>query len=341
MITEELREGYNYVAELVRELDADAEGVALDDDAQTSWDEGVEYLSTTRAQIEQIEARDKALEQVRRFDVPGDAGARDFQVPKVVEKDLDVRSASQGEVRDASMKIIEEARWLAPEIQESAERAINKRSSNYSGDLIARKLVATEREEYRSAFQKNALGQSHLLTDDERRAELEVRAMSQTTTAGGFAIPTLIDPTVLITNGTGLLGIVPHCRVETITNDAWKGVSAGNTEWSFDAEAAEVSDDTSTFAQPTVTAHMARGFIPFSIEIQGDYPNFASSMATLLSDGYQDLLAEKLMTGTGSDQPWGIFVTTTTTVDVTTDNTFGAEDIDAVWKAVPEKFRAR
>jgi HK97 family phage major capsid protein len=150
----------------------------------------------------------------------------------------------------------------------------------------------------------------------------------------------LIDPTIIVTTGTGLLGLLPHIRIENITSKEWKAVTAGATAWSFDAESAEVSDDASTFAQPTVTTHKAQALIPFSIEIGQDYPGFASEMSTLLSEGYYDLLANKIMTGTGTVEPWGLFVATTTTVDVTTDNTFGAADIDKVWAALPEKRRA-
>jgi len=45
----------------------------------------------------------------------------------------------------------------------------------------------------------------------------------------------------------------------------WKGVSSSGVTWSFGAEATEVSDDSPVLAQPSVTVHMARGFIPFSI----------------------------------------------------------------------------
>lgn len=52
---------------------------------------------------------------------------------------------------------------------------------------------------------------------------------------------------------------------KTVTTNIWKGVSSSGVSWSFDTEASEVSDDSAVLAQPSVTVHMARGFIPFSI----------------------------------------------------------------------------
>ena len=304
-------------------------------------DELADLIPAQRDAIARSEKRDEVIEAAtRQADVP--ELAVDFQVQRKVDSDVDLRTATRSEIRDAAKKLIDGAgEYLRPEQQSSALRNAGSSTSDRDGDLIARRIVATERPEYRQAFMKAMSGRGELMSDAERRAAEEVRAMSLTDAAGGYGVPVLIDPTVLTTDGTGLLGILPYCRVETITNDAWKGVSAGHTAWSFDAEATEVSDDTSTFAQPTVTAQKAQGFIPFSVEIEQDYPGFAAEMSMLLAEGYSDLLAQKLAVGTGTNEPWGIFVTTTTTVDVTTDNTFGADDIDKVWGALGEKFRSR
>ena len=323
----------------VREL-ADLEESTPEADARL--DELVEIIPALRNEIDRTEKREQIIASARvQADIPELRADFHIQTRTAGPADLDVRTADVTEIRDVARKSIDEARWLTPTQQESVEKMLDRRSENFDGALVARQLVVSERPEYRSAFQKGMAGVPHLMTEDERRADAEFRAMSTTTTAGGFGIPVLIDPTVLTTDGTGLLNILPYMNIQPITNNVWKGVSAGHTAWSFDAESAEVSDDASTFAQPTVTAHKAQALIPYSIEIEQDYPGFASEMSMLLSEGYQDLLAEKLATGTGSDQPWGVFITTTTTVDVTTDNTFGAADIDTVWAALGEKFRSR
>ena len=55
-----------------------------------------------------------------------------------------------------------------------------------------------------------------------------------------------------------------------VTN-VFKPVTSAGISWSFDAEAAAVSDDSPTLGQPSVTVFMARGFVPFSIEVEQDY----------------------------------------------------------------------
>lgn len=337
--TPELREALEALEAEVRELAA-TEEITEEQDARFA--ELTEEVPAARAAVAKSEARDALVESARKqANIP--ELRNDFQIARGVETNLDLRSASRTEVRDAAKKLIDEADHMTAEAQSSALRNASHSTTDRDGDTIARMIVASERDEYKSAFMKSMSGRESLMTDVERRAVEEFRAMSSTDGAGGYAVPTLIDPTVITTDGSGDLGILPYCRIETITNDAWKGVSAGHTAWSFDAEAAEVSDDTSTFTQPSVPAESARGFIPFSIEIGQDFPDFANQMGMLLREGYDDLLAENLATGagSGSNAPWGVFTTTTTKVDVTTDNTFGADDLDKVWAALGEKFRSR
>lgn len=317
------------------------EDITPEDDAALTA--GLDELEARKAELDEVEARQARIDAARAIVTDKAPGFDAPQVLKRTATDVDVRSATRLEVRDAAQKLIDEAhRFIPAERQEAVARLVDRGSDrNYDADRVNRYLVATETDAYRSAFGKAISSPTPVFTPAEAAAVNEARAMSLTTTAGGFGIPVLIDPTVIVTTGTGLLGILPHIRVEQITSKEWKAVTAGATAWSFDAEAAEVSDDASTFAQPTVTAHRAQALIPFSIEIGMDYPNFASEMSVLLADGYADLLANKLMTGTGTAEPWGLFIATTTTVDVTTDNTFGAADIDKVWAALPEKHRAR
>lgn len=329
-----------------------AELSTLDDitpEQDARLDEALSELDTRTAELNKAEERAARVAAVREAQEAGTVtesrGVDSFQYMRRTETRVDAATAPISEVRDAARKIIDEARWTPDRKREAAERILFRNTGNLSGDKIARRLVVTETPEYRSAFLKGVLGRGDEMTEAERRAVSEVRAMSLTDTAGGYGVPVLIDPTVLITDGQGLTGILAYSRVETITNDAWKGVSAAHTAWSFDSEGAQVSDDASTFAQPEVPVYTARGFIPYSYEVGMDYPGFATEMGRLLEDGYLDLLAEKLATGAGSTEPTGVFTaldaTAASEVTVVTDGVFQAADIDKVWKELPEKFRAR
>lgn len=261
----------------------------------------------------------------------------------------DVRSMKRAEARDAAMRVLDGAseRMVSARAKEAVANLVDTHDNFTDGDAIARRLLLTENDQYRSAFVKVLRdGNLAALTPEESRAVNEFRTQNiATDTSGGFGIPVLIDPTIIVTTGTTASPLLNAMQIKTITNDVWRGVSAAGVAWSFDAESAEVSDDTVTFAQPTVQAHMARGYVPYSIEFGQDYPNAAGELGRLLTVGYDDLLANKLATGTGTNEPWGIFVAldanTNAEVTVTTNAAFGDVDIDKVWAALPEKWRSR
>jgi HK97 family phage major capsid protein len=216
----------------------------------------------------------------------------------------------------------------------------------------ARWVAVHGSREYESAFQKLlACGDpgtaSVQMTDAERAAMAEsyaVRAQAEgANTSGGFAVPVFIDPTVILTNQESDDAIVRISRVVNITTNAWKGVSAAGVSWSFDPEEQEVSDDTITLAQPSVTVFMARGFIPYSIEVGEDWPGFQAEMARLLAAGYTELLVDKVTRGSGTAEPRGIITAldanTNVEVAVTTSGAFGDVDVYATWAKLPQKYR--
>lgn len=330
---------------------ADVEDITPEDDARL--DELVANIAAREAELPKVAERQSILDraaavEARHGDQPGVNGG--FVAPNVIRKSdtvVDTRSATSVEVREAALRAIEDAdkRYLGSLDSgraDAAEKAIMRGSNrNYDADMVARMLVASSKPAYESAFIKGITGRSDELTSEERAAVAEFRAASTTANAGGHGIPVLIDPTIVITNGSSRNPLIAAARVEAITTDVWRGVSAAQAAWSMDAEATEVSDDAVTTAQPTIATEKPQAFIPYSIEIGMDYPGFATEMGRLLSAGYQNLVAAQLAVGTGiSPQTTGLFVGATTAVNVATDNTLAAADIDAVYAATPEDFRA-
>lgn len=325
---------------------------SLDEQSEARFDTLTSEVDELRTALDKLEARDKAREQVRsavesgRATVtPGDD--RGPQHMKRVEPfdGEDVRYLKPGEVRDRALAVLDSrdhTDHLDDRQKERVEQLLRKGSTrNFDASELGRRLLVSEDPAYRSAFQKVVTQQHPVLDADEGRA-LQ-RAASLTDTSGGFGVPVFIDPSIVLTAQGSANPVLEIARVETITNDEWRGVTSAGVSWSFDAEAAEVSDDAPTLAQPTVPAHMARGFIPYSIEIGGDYPGFAAEMSALLMEGYNELLAQKLVVGTGSNEPTGIFVAldanTNVEVAVTTNDAFAAVDIYKVWGELPERYR--
>lgn len=341
---DEIRTAIDVTKAQIRDLMYDENGALRSRDE--TEDKALEVLLAVHQRAEEMYEEHRAIDEVLK------------RRPKAIEYSRlgaptddpysDVRRLSFGEARDRALRAV--GNRMDTGHLDAEQLAHVERQARRNTD-IARRILVTENDHYRSGWMKmvtNPHGAA-LLTNDERealRAFNEYRAMSEgTTTAGGFGIPVFIDPSIIMTaqgSGNPFLEIASQKEIQT---NAWKGVSSAGVSWSFDAEAAEVSDDSPVLAQPTVTAYMARGFLPFSIEVGQDYPGFAEEMSTLLAEGYDELLVDKFTRGSGTGEPQGILTAlsanTNVRVRVTTSGTIGSPDPYKVWKALGQRFRRR
>ena len=255
----------------------------------------------------------------------------------------DTRRLTNPEARDKALRVLDSRD--AGDLSDAQKTQVDKLLRRDT--VMARRILVTENEDYRSAWMKMVTDVHPVLTPEENRAVqawYEFRALGDwTTTAGGFGIPVFIDPSIILTaqeSGNPFLSIAKQVTVNT---NQWKGVSSAGVTWAFQTEAAAATDNSPTLAQPTVLVHMARGFIPYSIEVGMDYPGFASEMGTLLAQGYDELLVNKFTIGSGTNEPKGILTAISATsgdrVKVTTGGSIGAPDPYAVWKSLPQKYR--
>lgn len=317
----------------------------LTEDQQTRWDDLDSEAADLDARI--AEETEKEARAQRVADSRSRWGSLHVQ-PASDNSPVDVRRLSGREARDAAMRVLDDSdavRHMEPDQLDKVDAIMRTQTRDLDGSQIARRLLLTETDAYRSAWQKAVTQATPAFTSEEARALDEFRAMSiGTDTSGGFGVPVLIDPTIILTAQGSLNPFRRISRVETITNDEWKGVSSAGVTWSYDAEAAAVSDDTPTLAQPVVTTAMARGFIPFSIEVGSDYPSFAENMSRLLAEGYDELQASTFATGSVSANFRGIITAldanTNVEVVTTTDGTFSGTDVNKVWKALPDRWKA-
>ncbi|MBT8241279.1 MAG: hypothetical protein KJN63_08640, partial [Acidimicrobiia bacterium] len=281
--------------EVADELDELAAIETLDEEQDARFDELVEEADELRTSIAKAEKRAAAVKDIKEAATRGNVEHGDDrsapQFIKPVATDVDWRSASRDEARSAALKIVERdgERTLAARQLDNVDKLIGTRNGNTNGDYIARRLLITESDEYRSAFVKAMHSATPWFTEEEGRAvqalrDLEAREMSGgTTTAGGFGVPVLNDPSIILTSGASGVPILDAARQVTITTDAWKGVSSAGVTASYDSELAEVSDDSPTLAQPSVDVYTARAWVPYSIEVGEDYPSFAAEMSRLIN----------------------------------------------------------
>ena len=343
MKKEELRSQIEELRARIIEL-SEKDDITADENSEL--DATLEAHESRTAEFDALEAREARIDAARSRVVERAAGVDAPQIMKRTATDVDVSRASRSEIRDAALAILDrDGKHLAARNGDHVEGLLRTRSTITDGGVIAKRMVLTESDAYRSAFMKGVSQNSPAFTADEARALDEFRAMSEgVDTAGGFGIPVLIDPSIILTSGAAAAPVLDLARVVTITTDEWKGVSSAGVTWSYDSEGGEVSDDAPTLAQPTVPVYTARGFIPYSVEVGDDYPAFAAEMRRLLDAGYIDLVAQQTITGSGSSQPTGVFTAldanTNVEVVVTTDGAFGAVDLLKVWKSLPERYRS-
>lgn len=239
------------------------------------------------------------------------------------------------EFRARAESAIERMQGCSDNVREAAQKVL-ERADNPTA--LARQLLTTSSPEYLRAWSKLAMGKQHSLT------EAEQRAMSLTDANGGFLVPFQLDPTVIITSDGSRNDIRSAARQVVATGDVWNGVSSGAVSWSWDAEGAEVSDDSTTFAQPTVPIHKAQGFVPISIEAFEDAANVTQEVGRLLAFGKDTLEATAFATGSGIGQPTGIVTAlagTSSEINAAADDTFALADVYTIQGALPARYRSR
>jgi HK97 family phage major capsid protein len=343
----------------VQRLDARIELLHLDENGRArvltaSQREEFDILISVRDYVmSRVEAHANARRSIARSGLPH---ARAYQGLRDVEEfysDSVFRISGQ-QARSMAKRSLEMngKRLSADQADRVAKLIGDEENEDQEESYIARRILLTETPPYRSAW-KRLMTETHpLLTNEEIEAvrafekfdRMEARAMAESpTSAGGFGIPVFIDPSIILTAQGSSNPFLEVAKVAEINTNAWKGVTSAGVTWSFQAEGATVGDNAPALGQPVVTVFMARGFIPFSIEVGMDYPDFANEMAVLLASGYDELLVDKFTRGSGTLEPMGIITAldadTNSEVRLTTAGAFAEVDFYKVWKQLPQRFR--
>lgn len=344
---EELRAIFRRAEAFMRVLHMDERGGIneLDSDQQRAFD----HCSALREAASKRLEEHRLFEETMRKQMPRVRQEMAAQLTDGGDPFSTIRTMGASEVRDQAMRRLDARNEFGAGRLSSDAKAHVESEIRRNTDL-ARRILVTETDHYRSAWMKLMTGRGNLLEEEERRAVqsyMEYRAMSEsTTTAGGFGIPVFIDPSIILTAQESGNPFLTLARQVNIVTNEWKGVSSAGVTWSFQTEGAAVTDASPTLAQPNVRLHMARGFIPYSIEVGSDYPMFADEMSRLLAAGYDELLVDKLTQGSGTGEPWGILTALSSNTNVrvtvaTAGTNFNAGDPYKVWKSLPQKYRRK
>ncbi len=172
-----------------------------------------------------------------------------------------------------------------------------------------------------------------------------VRAsLSLTTGAGGFALPTLLDPTLIHTGTATRNPLRSISRVVSGTQNVWHGVSVGNVTTYWKAEGSAFTDGSPTFAGPSVTAAALTAYVTASYEIFED-SNLQAQLPGLIAESLDYAESTAFISGSGTSAPKGIVTaisaTAGSTVTATTRGSFtsaSVADVFAVVNAVTPRY---
>lgn len=332
------------------EIDAELESLAslTDPTAEDVARSEALILEAEQRRAERIEASERmqriAAAHATAREHSRDTAGSPFQIMKKTDPyESDMRLLDNNGLKDAARSILDrpEARHLAADQQEKTDKLISNLDAR-----MAKLVVSTSRPEYRAAFGKYISGREALLTNDERRAVEESRtALALADANGGYAVPALLDPSIIYTGSGTSNPMRQIARVVTGIDDTWRGVTSAGITASWDSEAIQVSDDGPTLGTASVVSHKASAFVPFSVEIEGDWTGLASEMAMLFGEAKDVLETAGFATGSGvADNPYGILTdlfAASSTVGVlpTTDGQFGAVDVRAIFAALGPRYR--
>lgn len=345
----------------LKDIDAENTGQRLSEDANTEWVELNEELDANTETIEELHARKKRVAELAGNDRNNERetlSTRGKRVSSHVPDDPTQIEAYRSHAtsfddleqayRDGAMQILERNfRPAHPEIsredaQENVGRMLDTIDQGLGDDgprSIARRVIMTSSRGYMKEFGTYLRSQGRVVGK-----EME-RAASLTTTAGGFAVPVILDPTVILTSSGVINPIRQIARNEQIVGNTWEGISSAGITAAYSAEAVEASDNAPVLAQPTANVEKAQAFVPMSIEVSEDWAGIQASMAMMFSDAKDVLENTQFLTGLGhaSNVPQGLIAVggATSIVSSATTAVFAVADLYSLENALAPRWRAR
>ncbi len=331
--------------ESLRSEIAELDGLESPSDEQTSrFAAALDEFDTLKADYDRAVERAARVAQVREFATDPRNVQPAFAAPAVHVRtdpfaELD-RARNLGddsrELRDMALRAIEATagRTRSEYVDEAARKVEDI-------DGAARLALAYGSPAYRSAFARylRAQGQSPIYTQDE--ADAIRAAMSLTTGNGGFAVPFLLDPTLIKTGTATKNPIRRISRVVQGTSNKWNGLTISGVTTYWTPEANAFTEGAPTTGQPSITAAKLTAYVPGSFEVWQD-TSLQSSLPELIGEGFDLAEASAFVSGSGSDAPKGIVTaisaTAGSTVTATTRGTFGSVDLFAVADALPTRY---
>lgn len=355
---EELRARLAEIRDELSTLDDEYQGKRFDAEAKDRWNQLNAERDDVTATIEELETRAAQIERAAK-DPKQVEGGKTFNV-RVKQDDVydltayrSQASTPEEEIRllnDGARRALEATHLPHEGVDEAkakahVERLLGKDLEGIGGEkdragVLARHLLVTGSPVYGRAFSKALAGRP--LTSQE--ADSLARALGLSGSSGGYAVPFALDPTIILTSDGEINPIRQIARVEQVTVNEYKLVTSAGITAAYAAEGTEASDNSPSLGQPDLICDRAQAFVPYSIEIGGDWGALGGEMAALLQDAKDVLEADKFTNGAGhgSNEPKGLLTGVNAgTVTTAATATFAVADLYSVRDALGARFRAK
>lgn len=342
----------------LQEIDTEAAGKPFTDEQRTEWNDLNEEIVANDKLAAELKARAERISQLAEqpdnveketvakpsFYTRNQSASRVPEDPTRLEQYRD-RSNGYDELQAAytegALRIIGE---MVPAVEHADEAATKDRLErtltrfDTEDKSLARRIISTSNPTYERAWAKMVRGDTVAqLQPDEQRA------LSLTNSAGGYAVPVVLDPTVIRVSAGVNNPIRNLSRVESIAGNTWYGISSTGITASYGAASTETTDNAPTLVQPTAVVQKAQAFIPYNIEIGQDWGSLAAEMGAMLADEKDRLESTKFLTGlgSGSSEPQGLIAVGGATAVVTSATTavFAVGDLYNLEAGLSPRFR--
>ena len=313
------------------------------DAAITECDEAVRALDALRAD-NKVRAEKLARINAVDTDVKREAA---FFAPQVIVKRDAFEGVESVRADDNSEDMVERAITALSEVKfrgasDESRESVVRMIENVDG--AAAYALVHANPAYASAVSKyiRSGGRDPMWTNEERQAvaiaqDFARASLSTTGANGGYALPTLLDPTLIHTGVAVRNPLRAISRVETGTQNKWNGVSVGNVTTAWKGEGSAFTDGSPTLSNPSVTAAMLTAYVTASYEVFQD-SNLQSQLTSVIAESIDFAESAAFISGSGSGAPKGIVTAVSGTagslVTATTRGAFTSASVADVFAVV-------
>jgi HK97 family phage major capsid protein len=220
----------------------------------------------------------------------------------------------QALMRDGARFALDDMSFYNPRVDPDAQREyIGGLFATMQGgpDALARHILAVGSEDYLRAFVLK-LAEKPLDAAAERAMQIAAPFAMELSTgsAGGFAVPVQLDPTLLPTTDGVINELRTIARVERITGEKFQLVTSGGVTVRRGLEGTPMVASEPVLGRPEIATVQVDVFVPFSFALGLAWQGILPALAGETADAFDVEEASSFIYGDGTDEEPGGLLTT-------------------------------